>query len=82
METQSASSTSVPSPYGRACTTCSKAKAKCVLSREGDVKCERYVTTDPLGTCHVTFHVERLVDLPATFAGKDSLKSDHLVDVL
>lgn len=59
METQSASSPSVPSPYGRACTTCSKAKAKCVLSREGDVKCERYVTTDPLGTCHMLHFILR-----------------------
>ena len=40
MEPITASNTSTPAPYGRACTTCARAKAKCVY-QNGIAKCAR-----------------------------------------
>ena len=43
MEPDVAPTHGTPAPYGRACSTCARAKAKCVLGNGVGVKCERYL---------------------------------------
>ena len=81
MEPITASNTSSPAPYGRACTTCAHAKAKCVYHR-GLSQCERCLRLHKDCQPSSNSRASKVKKRPTTKTARLEEKLDGLVSLL